>query len=674
MAKLKLGIGLKLGVASAILILLSFGVIVSRQVAMHAIASANDEARQQSDVIEELQNLGLLLSRIRLSAAEMRLSFANLDNENFMKQVNKDIVTAKKRLDDALAIEPHEDDRAAYRKLEALFDKIGGAITDLYQTEVAQLDAADVRPGIRLAARSGFATLAAQMSEVGDADGAKEVAPLEAILDQVNMASWSYIVEEDPKQLAFIAANGDAGRKVLEGIQERLGGISMIAASLAPARKAFDDYLQSVQTGLDQVQAREKIVRTRIEPLMSEVTRELKTITDEGIKQSKDADIQAAAALENGMQQILVFSIIAILAAVAAALYSVFGVARPIQNVSAAMKQVSAGDLETAVPYENRGDQVGDQARALIVFRDGLSEAERLRADRETEERQAAEQRKRDMHDLADRFEAAVGAVVDTVAAAATQLQRAAETLSRTSEETTAQATTVAAAANQATTNVQTVAAAIEELSASAREIGSRLARSTEVAERAVSEVDHTNGQMTELRSSADQIGTIIGLIDSIAGQTNLLALNATIESARAGEAGRGFAVVAQEVKGLAGQTAKATADISARITGIQGSTGDVLGAITGISRTITEMSEGATAIAAAMEEQNATTAEVARNIQQAASGTNDVTANIVGVERAAQASSAAALQVLTSATDLSHQAEALRAEVLNFLATVRAA
>ncbi|WP_245263458.1 methyl-accepting chemotaxis protein [Azorhizobium doebereinerae] len=674
MMKLKLGIGLKLGIASAILILLSAGVIVSRQIAMSQIARATEDARLQARIFDQLQDVGLLLSRIRVSAAEMRLSFANLDNENMMKQVNKDVTAAKKRLDDTLAIETHEDDRQVFRKLQGLFEQIGVAIADVYKTETAQMDAMDARPGIRMAARVAFSNLANRLSELGDEDGAREVAPLEAILDQVNMASWSYIIEDDTKQLNLITVNEDTGRKAVDAVREKMGGIAMIAPDIDAARKAFDDYIQSVRDGLAQVQAREKILKDRAQPAMAEAAKILREVTDEGIQQSKEADEFANTALDNGMGQILIFSLIAILAAIGAAIYSVFGVARPIRHVSEAMEQVSDGDLSAHIPYEARRDEVGDQARALIVFRDGLAEAERQRELRTVEERAAAEARKAEMVALADSFEAAVGAVVETVASAASELQSAAETLTATAEETTTQATAVAAAAGLATSNVQTVAAAIEELSASAREIGARLSRSSEVAGRAVSEVDQTNGRMTELRGSADQIGTIVGLIDTIAGQTNLLALNATIESARAGEAGRGFAVVASEVKELASQTAKATADISERITGIQGSTGDVLGAITGIARTIGEISEGTTAIAAAMEEQNATTAEVSRNIQQAADGTNEVTSNIAGVERAAQASSTAAMQVLTSATDLSKQAVALRAEVQRFLDTVRAA
>src|SRR5690606_41644036 len=111
----------------------------------------------------------------------------------------------------------------------------------------------------------------------------------------------------------------------------------------------------------------------------------------------------------------------------------------------------------------------------------------------------------------------------------------------------------------QTSVNVQGVAAASEQLSSTVSEISRQVQESSVIADQAVTQAAKTNDRVTELSQSADRIGDVVGLINTIAGQTNLLALNATIEAARAGEAGRGFAVVASEVKALAEQTAKAT-------------------------------------------------------------------------------------------------------------------
>jgi methyl-accepting chemotaxis protein len=349
-------------------------------------------------------------------------------------------------------------------------------------------------------------------------------------------------------------------------------------------------------------------------------------------------------------------------------------VVKPLSRLRSRMDALSKGELNLPVMDADRSDEIGEMARTVGVFKEAMIETNRLRAEQVEAEQRQMQQRKDDMHRMADSFEGAVGQIIATVSSASAQLENSAGVLTSTAARSENLATKVASASEEASSNVQSVASATEELSSSVHEISRQVQESARIANDAVTQARQTNNRVGELSKAASRIGDVVELINTIAGQTNLLALNATIEAARAGEAGRGFAVVASEVKALAEQTAKATGEIGQQINGIQAATNESVGDIREISGTIEKLSEIASAIAAAVEQQGAATQEISRNVQRAAEGTVQVSSNIGDVQRGASETGSASSQVLSAAKSLSGDSNRLKLEVGKFLSSVRAA
>jgi methyl-accepting chemotaxis protein len=312
-------------------------------------------------------------------------------------------------------------------------------------------------------------------------------------------------------------------------------------------------------------------------------------------------------------------------------------------------------------------------AAALQVFKDNAIATHNLRGEREREQA-VKEERTQRVTELCAAHEHSITALLRKLNSAAGDMRSTSQTMFAIVQETGDQAMAAANASQEANTNVQTAAAATEELSSSTAQINSRALHSAQIANKAADETERAGTVVQELHATASEIGEVVAMIEDIASQTNLLALNATIEAARAGEAGRGFGVVAGEVKTLAGQTAKATADIAARVAAIQSATEQAVQAIQGVRGTIGEMREISRFVATTMENQSVATSEIAANTHLVAGATAQVTANAESVSSSMESTGSAANQVVEAAIDLNRQAEALRSEIGTFLDNIRVA
>ena len=388
-------------------------------------------------------------------------------------------------------------------------------------------------------------------------------------------------------------------------------------------------------------------------------------IEDGAKEQIKSAQQKALDVSKQASTVMFIAAVVGVLLALSAGIILARVITTPIKSAVNHAERMATGDLRQRLRIDQK-DEIGILSNALNKMTESLQSM------------------------IAD-----VSDGTKTLTASATELSAISEQMNQSSGETAEQCRSVASAAEemsanmnsvaasseQAATGVQIVATAAEEMSATVNEIAKNSERASLITGAAVSKAQSATQKVNELGSSAKEISKVTEVITEISEQTNLLALNATIEAARAGEAGKGFAVVANEIKELAKQTAEATSEIKAKISGIQQSTESTVTEISEISEVINNINEIVATIATAVEEQSVTTQEIAQNVSQAAQGIQSVNENIgqssqvsstiaEDISRVNQSNdeiNSGSAQVLTSSRELSTLAEKLNQMINQF-------
>ncbi|MCB4458265.1 CHASE3 domain-containing protein [Leisingera sp. McT4-56] len=344
------------------------------------------------------------------------------------------------------------------------------------------------------------------------------------------------------------------------------------------------------------------------------------------------------------------------------------GIASGIRRIVVSMRGLAEGNNAVEIRGQNRGDEVGDMARALEKFRDELvrmQEAEAQKAEskdaelagvvRELSERlsrlahgdltiriaeefpEEYEQLRADFNGSVDNLNATVQQVIAAAASirsGAAEISQASDDLSHRTESQAATLEETAAAIDELTASVKSAAEGARNVETTVREARQEAESSGEVVQEAVA-------AMSGIEDSSNKISQIISVIDDIAFQTNLLALNAGVEAARAGEAGRGFAVVASEVRALAQRSSDAAMEIKTLISDssrqvdqgvdLVGRAGQALQSIVGrvshISQLVSEIAEGAAEQSTGLHEINTGVTQLDQVTQQNAAMVEEATA-----------------------------------------------
>ncbi len=599
--------------------------------------------------------------------AETRMQIDGADQADVIDNA----AAARQRLSDLTNLATTEERRLGYAKVLAVL----GVHTDESLKRFSQLIkiVGDERAAL-FTGGDALTTATTRLVEAArathDTGMAQAASDMNAAVLLVRVANWRFMATTDKTGVATFKTNSDRAHAAIDTLQPLLTPeVAALAAPVRAALVAYESHFNAFAAAkLESVDLYGQTMRPQLKAMQAQLA-----TTMESLKQSFDAaSISSVAIIASSSLLEEILAGVCLLIGIALAIVIGRGISRPIGGMTGAMTKLAAGDRNVEIPARTNTDEIGDMARAVEVFKSNAIEADRLAAE-QAAERANKERRQLAMEQHTQDFGSSVSGVMTSLAGAAETMRLASEGMAKSAGTVHTGARATAEGANKSSQDLTAVAAAVEQLTSTVAEISRQMAASSDVARQAVQRAEASHGTMQSLSEATVRIGDVVHLISEIAGQTNLLALNATIEAARAGEAGKGFAVVAGEVKVLAAQTAKATAEISSHIDTVRRVTNDAVTAMAEITTIIGRIDEVSVAISAAVEEQSVTTREIASSVQAVSQSTEATAHAMERVVSVADEAGNTSRDVLAGAADIGRESETLRTEVDQFLTAIRA-
>ena len=661
-------VGKKIGLGSGAILLF---LVALSLLGFFSLSGANDNFSVYRQTARESNELGRIQANLLIARIAVK-NFIQNQNEEAIDTVNQRIDTLLTLIDETEAL-LHEQEkiekiakaRQEMQAYQAGFDEV----TTLFRQRNEVVDQLN---SVGPESERSLTKIMQSAFEDGDSEASYRAGLSLRHLMLARLYSNRFLIDNKPaseeralKEMAAFSKTAEEMRAELQNPARRKLASDVVELA-GTYRAAFEEVVKAIYRRNEIISGTLDVIGPRVADDMEQVKLDNKKFQD-------TIGPETSESMQNAVWMMKVTAVVALIIGGLLAFATGRAISRPIVSMTGAMQRLADGDETVDVPASDQTDEIGDMAKAVIVFKENMIKNRELQAAAEKEQEERNKRAER-VDGLTKHFDQKAEEMLKVFSSAASEMQQTSATLSSAAEESSSQASAVAAASTQAAANVQTVAASTEELTSSIKEISQRVSESSKLADTAVGDAEGSRKMVQQLVSSASHIGEVVKMITDIAEQTNLLALNATIEAARAGEAGKGFAVVASEVKTLATQTAKATEEIRQQVEGIQGDTTTTAESIEKIGKRIQEISEISTNIAAAMEEQDAATQEIARNVTEAANSTQEVTSSIEGVRAAAQDTSASSTQMHQSSEALQTKSSELNELVREFLSDVRAA